>query len=167
MVTLSSILSLAAFLTLPADSAPEGAVYVRAVTLVLEDTATAAFLGPEDSARSGMTVRVVDSLYTLDRFPFDTYPGETVVSVYKADMLRPVRSTPAPWFARFGNGGPPRGILFVARRDGESILAELFAYVPHYRSYEEYCIASDSLKFHFRITPGRRVVIAGRVRLLR
>lgn len=167
MLTLLSCLPLAAFAVLPADSMAAEDVYVRAADAILHDSASALFLRRDGRTHDPLTVCLAESLYTLDRFPFDAYPGDSAVSVYKADMLRPVRSFPTAWPARLRCAGPPDGMLFIARREGSSIIAELFVFDPRHRSYEAYCIASDSMKFLLHVTRGNRVAIAGRVRLLR
>jgi len=160
-------LSFAALLAIPANAAAGENAYVRTVDAVISDTRAAEFLRQEKHPDVSPAIRVADSLYTLDRFPFDTYPDDSVVSVYKAEMLRPVRSFPADWPARLQRVESPAGILFISRQEGRTILAELFVFDPAYRSYEEYCIASDSLKFLLHVAHGGRVTIAGRVHLLR
>lgn len=151
----------------PPDSAQVKEASLNAVEAILADSATALFLRREAGIADPLTIAVAESLYTLDRFPFDAFPGDTAVSVYKADMLRPLRSIHAPWLSRFRRALPPTGRLFLSPIERGAIVAELFVFDPHAMSYEAYCIASNSLKFLVRITRGNRAVIAGRVRLLR
>lgn len=167
MATFLPLLSLATLLTIPADTVTGENAYVRTADAIINDSATMAFLRRNDSTNVSPGICVADSLSTLDRFPFDAYPGDSVVSVFKADMLRPVRSSPTEWPARLRRVESPAGILFISRQEGRTILAELFFFDPGYRSYEEYCITSDSLKFLLQVGRGGRVTIAGRVRLLR
>ncbi len=167
MLTILRGISLMIAIAAPADSVIAEDVYIRAADAILGDSATALFLRREEGLEVPLSICVAESLYTLDRFPFDTSPGDSAVSVYKADMLRPVRSFPVTWPPRFRGGATPAGILFISLREKGAILAELFVFDPLLASYEAYCIARDSLKFLLQVTRGNRVSITGRVRLLR
>ncbi|MEW6511124.1 MAG: hypothetical protein AB1428_09225 [Bacteroidota bacterium] len=132
------------------DSTP-AAMYARIIDQILHHPATAQFLGVEMSAVASTDVVVVDSLYTIDRFPFDRPVREgDEISVYKADVLRPLRTFPAPWMPHHGTGDRPRGILFVSRDEEGVVIAEVFVVRQGSRAYEEYALAKDSLKFMVR-----------------
>jgi hypothetical protein len=167
MLTVLCGISLMIAVTPPADSVSVEDVYLRAADAILGDSATALFLRRGEGTEIPLSIGVAESLYTLDRFPFDTSPGDSAVSVYKADMLRPVRAYPVTWPPRFRGGATPAGILFISLREKGFILGELFVFDPILASYEAYCIARDSLKFLLHVTRSNLVSITGRVRLLR
>jgi hypothetical protein len=149
------------------DSLSSREPYIQAALAVLRDPAVLNFLVSAEGRPASLELMIVDSLFTLDRFPFDTVLGDSVVSVYKADVLRPLRSFPAPWLAGITHATRPAGVLYLARREGDDIVGELFPFDSACRSYEDYTISSNSLKYLLHIIPRKSIQIVRRVRLLR
>ena len=152
---------------LPGDTAAPIDVYQRVFAFVASDSSTAAFLACEARGDMRSLLRVADSIYTLDRFPFDSDEDAEALSVYHADMLRPLRAAFAPTLAQLSSPDPSRGILFFSFLEGSALLAEVFSFHADYHTYEEYCLSTHSLKFLFSVPPSGIPQLLGRRCLLR
>jgi hypothetical protein len=148
------------------DSLELAAMYARAFDTLATEPATASFLGVAGREVYHIT-SIADSLFTIDRYPFDGDSFGETVSVYGAVNLRPIHSFPAPWLGRLTSPTEPKGVLFFSTLERGEIIAELFAYHEEYLSYEEYCTSVDGLKFLLRIGSDGHPSIRYRVRLLR
>ena len=152
----------------PADSvrAPD-ILYGRVLDCISEDSATRVFLrlDPEDSVRPSL--RLVDTLYTIDRFPFDDDTAHESVSIYRAITLRPLHLQYVPSLSHEEQMTTTRGIVFASPSEHGAILVEIFVPRKGMTSYEEYCMSANSLKFLLSVDPEDGVRVVRHIMLLR
>jgi len=152
----------------PADSVrTPDILYGRVLDCISEDSATRVFLrlDPEVSVRQSL--RLVDTLYTIDRFPFDDDTAHESVSIYRAIALRPLRLQYVPSLSDEEHMTTTRGIVFASPAEHGVILVEIFVPREGVTSYEEYCMSDNSLKFLLSVAPEERVRLVRHVMLLR
>lgn len=161
-----TLLILSAVLAVHAgDSLSQTRAYARAFTLIAAHQATREFLELRSQSPAEEAIAIVDTVYTLDRFPFDSPLDGDAVSVYRADVIRPLHARHAPWLA-YGCARPgARGILFFSIIERWGFIAELFPMDPALRSYEQYSVTLTGLKFLFSFGESGRIELRRHVRL--
>jgi len=149
------------------DTSSFGARFVRVLDRVSSCPETARFLGLDDRLATRADLCVSDSIYSIDRFPFGLDLDSSEVSIFRADMLGPVRAIFVPDLASLPSTDRPRGMVFLSIPRQDTILAEVFPYRQEFRSYEEYCMSTDSMKFLLWAGPEGPAAILHFVHLLR
>jgi hypothetical protein len=159
-------LILSAVLTIHAgDSLSQTRAYTLAFTLIAAHQATRDFLDIRSQVAVEEAIAIVDTVYTIDRFPFDSPLHGDVVSIYRAEVIRPLHARYAPWLA-YGYARPgARGILFFSIIERGAFIAELFPMDPALRSYEQYSVALTGLKFLFSFGASGHIELRRHVRL--
>jgi hypothetical protein len=142
-------------------------LYGRVFDCISGDSSARTFLqlDPADSVRQAL--QLVDTLYTIDRFPFDDDTGQESVSIYRAITLRPLRKQYVPSLSGKEHETTTRGIVFVSPSEHGSILVEIFATHKGMTTYEEYCMSTDSMKFLLSAGSDCTVRVVRHIRLLR
>jgi len=149
------------------DTSSLAARFDRVLDRVSSCSETALFLGIDDRLATRADLCVSDSIYSLDRFPFGLDLDSREVSIFRADMLGPVRAIFVPELASLPVPDRPRGIVFLSIPRQDTILAEVFPYRQDFTTYEEYCLSTDSMKYLLWAGPRGPAAIIRFVRLLR
>lgn len=129
------------------DSASANSRYVRVFDLVSSLPETVRFLGVAEREGARAELSVPDSVYSLDLFPFGQESDSPEVSIFRADMLGPVRAVYAPELARTRSRTDVQGIVFISLVRQDTIIAEVFPFHKEFGSYDDYCVSTDGMKY--------------------
>jgi hypothetical protein len=167
LLTFPLLLSFLFPLSPPDSGCPPSFLYQQVYALVCAEPALREFLDLGPSTIAAQELMTIDTLYTIDRFPFDVDTVHSAISVYRADMLRPLRTRYAPFLSRNFSYVTPQGVMFVSFVENGDILSEVFRTRKGTGSYEEYRMSAEGLKFLLTVSPDCSVHVVRHVLLLR